>query len=165
MSTDLRRGAEIERRFIEQEHRELASGIARIEDVGGLSGSLAAPDLSAALRSLLDWLGKSLLPHCDWEDSWLYPELDRIAGTPWATRSMRFDHRQIRELIDRLEIDWELLRHEPSHRHLVELRARLYALHALVRSHVEREERFLVPLLDARVAPQPSISPALSRQA
>jgi len=164
MSSDLRQGAEVERRFIEQEHRELASGIARIEDVAGLSGSLAAPDLSAALRSLLDWLGKSYLPHCDWEDSWLYPELDRIAGTPWATRSMRFDHRQIRELVDRLEVDWELLRHEPTHRHLVDLRARLYALHALVRSHVEREERFLVPLLDARGVPQASSSQAASRQ-
>jgi iron-sulfur cluster repair protein YtfE (RIC family) len=164
MSSDLRQGAEVERRFIEHEHRELASGITRIEEVAGLSGSLAAPDLSAALRNLLDWLLKAYLPHCDWEDSWLYPELDRIAGTPWATRSMHFDHRQIRELFDRLEIDWELLRHEPSHRHLVELRARLYALHALVRSHVEREERFLVPLLDARIAPQLSSGHAVSRQ-
>jgi hypothetical protein len=165
MSSDLRQGADVERRFIEQEHRDLASGIARIEDVAGLSGSLAAPDLSAALRNLLDWLLKAYLPHCDWEDSWLYPELDRIAGTPWATRSMRFDHRQIRELFDRLEIDWELLRHEPTHRHLVDLRARLYALHALVRTHVEREERFLVPLLDARSAPRLSSGPAFSRQA
>ena len=152
MSSELRLGAEVERRFIEQEHRDLTHGIGRIDEVAGLAGSLAAPDLSAALRNVLDWLHKAYLPHCDWEDSWLYPELDRIAGTPWATRSMRYDHRQIRELIDRLEIDWELLRHEPTHRHLGEIRARLYGLHALVRCHVEREERFLVPLLDARGA-------------
>jgi len=149
MSMDLRHGAEVERRFVENEHREMLPGIGRIDDVAGLAGSLAAPDLSAALRSILDWLERSYLPHCDWEDSWLYPELDRIAATPWATRSMRFDHRQIRELVDRLEIDWELLRREPTHRHLIELRARLYALHALIKSHVEREERFLVPLLEA----------------
>jgi iron-sulfur cluster repair protein YtfE (RIC family) len=149
MSMDLRHGAEVERRFVESEHREMLPGIGRIDDVAGLAGSLAAPDLSASLRSVLDWLHKSFLPHCDWEDSWLYPELDRIAGTPWVTRSMRFDHRQIRELIDRLEIDWELLRREPTHRHLGEIRARLYALHALIHCHVEREERFLVPLLDA----------------
>jgi hypothetical protein len=157
MSSDLRLGAEVERRFIEHEHREMATGIGRIEDVAGLAGSLAAPDLSAALRNVLDWLHRTFLPHCDWEDSWLYPELDRIATTPWATRSMRFDHRQIRELIDRLEIDWELLRHEPTHRHLGDIRARLYGLHALVRCHVEREERFLVPLLDARGAPPADI--------
>ncbi len=157
MSSDLRLGAEVERRFIEHEHREMAIGIGRIEDVAGLAGSLAAPDLSAALRNVLDWLHRTYLPHCDWEDSWLYPELDRIAATPWATRSMRFDHRQIRELVDRLEIDWELLRHEPTHRHLGEIRARLYGLHALVRCHVEREERFLVPLLDARGAPPADI--------
>lgn len=150
MSTDLRQGAEVERRFIEHEHRELAVGLAHIEEVAGLAGSLSAPDLSASLRRLLDWLARSFLPHCDWEDGWLYPELDRIAGTPWATCSMRFDHRQVRELIERLEIDWELLRHEPTHRHLGDLRARLYGLHALIRCHLEREERFLVPLLDAR---------------
>ncbi len=150
MSSELRRGAEVERRFIEQEHREMTAGIARVDEVAGLAGSLAAPDLSAALRSVLDWLQRVYLPHCDWEDAWLYPDLDRIAGTSWATRSMRFDHRQIREMIDRLEIDWELLRHEPSHRHLGELRARLYGLHTLIHCHVEREERFLIPLLDAR---------------
>lgn len=155
MSSDLRQGAEVERRFIEHEHREMAPGISRIYEVAGLAGSLAAQDLSAALRSTLDWLERSYLPHCDWEDAWLYPDLDRIAGTPWATRSMRFDHRQIRELVDRLEIDWELLRHEPTHRHLADIRARLYGLHELVKCHLEREERFLVPLLDARATLPP----------
>lgn len=151
MTVELRQGREVERRFLEAEHRDLVPGIARIEETAGLAGSLAAQDLSAALRSLLDWLERPFRSHCDWEDSWLYPTLDGIAGTAWATRSMRFDHRQIQELVGRLEIDWELLRREPTHRHLVDLRARLYGLHALVRAHIEREERFLVPLLDAQL--------------
>lgn len=151
MSSELRPGAAVERRFFDQEHRELALGIGRIEEVAGLAGSLAARDLSNALRTLLDWLQRSLRPHVEWEESWLYPEFDRIGGTPWVTRVMRCEHRQIERLIQLLEGDWEELRHEPTHRQLVDLRARLYALHFLVRSHFEKEERFLLPLLGNEV--------------
>lgn len=154
MSSELRPGAAMERRFLDQEHRELELGIERIEEVAGLAGSLAARDLSHALRSLLDWLERTLRPHAEWEDSWLYPEFDRIGGTPWVTRLMRYEHHQIVELVKRLEVDWEELRHEPTHRELAGLRARLYALHALVRSHFEKEERFLLPLLEG--GPEPS---------
>ena len=43
----------------------------------------------------MGWLEHELKPHLAWEDRWLYPQLDEIAGTPWATRLPRFEHRQI----------------------------------------------------------------------
>jgi iron-sulfur cluster repair protein YtfE (RIC family) len=157
LTTGQRHGAAIERRILGHEHREIEHVIARIETTAELAGNLAARDLGSALRSLLDAIQKTFLPHTEWEDEWCYPEIDRITGTPWATRLLRFEHQQIRATVQRLEADWLALRHEPSHRQLVDLRARLYTLHALVSSHFEQEERFLMPLLDVEAPTDTSI--------
>lgn len=141
-------GAAAEYAFAEHEHRELAPGIHRIHDVACAVGTLAAPDLSMALLDVLDWIETVLDPHAAWEDAWLYPVIDRRVGTPWATRLMRFEHHQIREAAAKVAADGERLRHEPSRDEAVELRAHLFALEAILRAHVEREERFLIPLLD-----------------
>jgi iron-sulfur cluster repair protein YtfE (RIC family) len=137
-----------ERSFIDHEHRDLRPGIDRIHEVARAVGTVAAPDLSIVLLDILDWVDQVVEPHCAWEDSWLYPEFDRRAGTPWATRIMRFEHHQIRAAASRVEADRETLRHEPNHDQACELVGHLMALETLLRSHVEREERFLIPLLE-----------------
>jgi hemerythrin-like domain-containing protein len=78
----------------------------------------------------------------------LYPEIDRIAGTPWATRMMRYEHQQIRQGASRLRTDQRLLQHEPDHHQVLELRCQLFGLEAIIRAHLEREESVLFPLLD-----------------
>ena len=137
-----------ERSFVDHEHRDLRPGIERIHEVARAVGTIAAPDLSIVLLDVLDWVDQVVEPHAAWEDGWLYPELDARAGTPWATKSARFEHHQIREAASRLEVDRELLRHEPNHDQACELVCHLTTLEALLRSHIEREERFLFPLLD-----------------
>lgn len=146
--TDSARSFSAERAFADHEHRDLRPGIDRIHDVAGSVGTIAAPDLSIVLLDVLDWFETVVEPHAAWEEGWLYPELDRLAGTPWATRLMRYEHHQIRHVVARLESDRDLLRHEPNHDEAVALLGDLFALEALLRSHVEREERFLLPLLD-----------------
>lgn len=137
-----------ERAFVDHEHRDLRPGIDRIHEVARAVGTVAAPDLSIVLLDILDWVDRVVEPHAAWEDAWLYPEFDRRAGTPWATRIMRYEHHQIRAAASRLESDRELLRHEPNHDQACEIVGHLMALETLLRSHVEREERFLIPLLD-----------------
>jgi iron-sulfur cluster repair protein YtfE (RIC family) len=148
MVTSQRQGAAIERRILSHEHREIEHVVARVETTAEMAGNLAARDLAGALRSLLDSIEKTLLPHLDWEDNFCFPEMDRIAGTPWATRLLRLQHQQIRQAVERLEADWLALRREPSHRQLVDLRARLYGLHGLMSSHFEQEEHVVLPFLD-----------------
>ncbi len=111
-----------ERSFVEHEHRDLRPGIDRIHDVARAVGTMAAPDLSIVLLDVLDWVDRIVEPHAAWEDTWLYPEFDRRAGTPWATRLMRFEHHQIRTAASRLETDRETLRHEPNHDQACEAR-------------------------------------------
>ena len=148
MTTSPRQGVAVERRILSHEHREIEHVVGRIEATAEMAGNLAARDLASALRSLLDSIEKTLLPHLDWEDNFCFPEMDRLAATPWATRLLRLQHQQIRQSVERLEADWLALRREPTHRQLVDLRARLYGLHALMSAHFEQEERVILPFLD-----------------
>ncbi|MDA8342629.1 MAG: hemerythrin domain-containing protein, partial [Actinomycetota bacterium] len=139
----------VERRILSHEHREIEHLVGRIETTAEMAGNLASSDLASALRSLLDAMEKTLLRHLDWEDNHCFPEMDRLAGTPWTTRLLRFQHQQVREALERLEADWLALRREPTHRQLVDLRGRLYGLHAQMSSHLEQEEAVVMPFLDA----------------
>lgn len=137
-----------EHAFVENEHRELAWGVDEIHGLGTRIGTIATHDLTYELLQVLTWIEKVLEPHAAWEETVVYDEIDQRAGTTWATKLMRYEHRQIRLLAHRLELDRETLRVETTHDELVELRGRLFALEALIRAHLEREELFLIPLLD-----------------
>jgi hemerythrin-like domain-containing protein len=138
----------VERRFVAQEHREIGRGIGRISEVAALAGSLAGRDLASSLRALLRWLETSLTPHIAWEEQWLYPKLEERTGGDQLTRLLTYEHGQIKRAICALELHLDGLRHEPTHGQLIQLRADLYGLDALIRAHLEREERFLLPALE-----------------
>ena len=140
-------GAIAEHAFEEREHRELVPGIDRIHDVASAVGTITAPDLCLALLDVVDWIDEVLAPHAAWEDAWLYPEFDRRAGTEWATNLMSYEHHQILEAGRLVIADRERLRSDQSRAEQNELRGHLFALEALLRAHIEREQRFLMPLL------------------
>ncbi len=141
--------------FTEHEHRELTRGINHIHDVACGIGDWVPADLSVRILDILGWLDRELEPHIAWEEAWLYPEIDARTGTPWATRAARFDHQQIRVVETRLRTDQQLFHEDPTHERLPELRCHMFSLEALLRAHIDREERFLIPLLadDAWVEP------------
>ena len=140
--------AEREGRFAAQEHRQLAAGLAQIGEIIERSSDLTSPELWAGLHRALGWLERELKPHLTWEDTWLYPQLDKLAGTPWATKLLHFEHRQIEALVAALESDSERWLHRSTPRTNAELVAHLSAIRALIAAHIEREERFLLPLLE-----------------
>lgn len=133
--------------FAEHEHRDLERGINRMHDVACEVGRRPTPELSVHVLEVIQWLDSTLGPHIAWEEAWLYPEIDARTGTPWATRAARFDHQQIREMAARLRADHDLLHGSQAGDTKTETRCHLFGLEALVRAHLEREERFLIPLL------------------
>ena len=134
--------------YVEHEHRDLVRGINRIREVASEIGRRATPDISADVLGVLRWFETTLEPHMAWEETMLYPEIDRRAGTTWATRAARFDHQQLREVVAGLRLGHrELAGHGPDDPQ-ADVRCHLYGLEALLRAHVEREERFLIPELD-----------------
>jgi hemerythrin-like domain-containing protein len=146
MTTELR-GTQAIWAFEEHEHRDLVRGLNHIHEVACEIGSRTTTELSVQVLEVLDWLDRVLEPHIAWEEGWLYPEIDARIGTPWATRAARFDHRQLREATARLRGDQALLRNRVAGDQQAETRCHLFGLEALLRAHIEREERFLVPLL------------------
>ena len=94
------------------------------------------------------WLRRDLLPHAAWEEAWLYPSLDREAGSPWTTRALRIEHQQIRELAVQLDREFDELNQHWNHRIVVELVAAMARLEALINAHLAQEDRFVLPLLD-----------------
>ena len=134
--------------FEEHEHRDLVRGINHIHEVACEIGSRTSTEASTHLLGVLDWLDRVLEPPIAWEEGWLYPEIDARTGTPWATRAARFDHQQIRNERGRLRVDRTLLGNRAAGDQQAETRCHLFGLEALLRAHIEREERFLIPLLN-----------------
>ena len=137
-----------ESRFEAQEHRDLALGLTRIEELIGRAPELGSEALWARLHDTLRWLDREVRPHMAWEDRWLYPQFDEIAGTPWATRSAHAEHRQIETMIATLEADSERWLARATPHTCAEVVQHLSAIRAVIATHVEREERLLLPLLD-----------------
>jgi hypothetical protein len=135
------------RSFAEHELDELTAGIDRIHELGEELASLPVDQRAASIRKVLQWIDADVKPHMTWEESWLFPQIDARAGTPWATRIVRFDHRQIAAQAERLQAHCAHGSHFPPHDTEL-LVADLSRLEALLRANVEREERFLLPLLE-----------------
>lgn len=145
--TETRRDTVPEHDFASHEHLEMRRGIERILEVARLHGS--NDELSAGVLEVLHWVDHVLLPHASWEDRWLYPEIDERAGTAWATKLMSYEHQQLREAAHTLAAARLGLHEHGSTASVIEVRGRLFAFDEILRAHMTREERFLIPLLDA----------------
>jgi len=141
-------GREMLRSFMDHEHDELISGIDRLHDVAWDLPSLPAPQVSVRLLSVLRWLEETLQPHMAWEETWLFPTIDDGGRSRWAAQLVHFDHRQIAKQAERLRMHRSLLEHGRSGEAIAEVRCDLFGLEALLRADLEREETFLLPLLE-----------------
>jgi len=140
-------GEEVMRSFVQHEHRDLAAGIDHIHETACELASLPADRMSSRILEVSHWVEHVLKPHMLWEESWLLPQVDHRSHTPWLARIVRFDHRQITRRAETLGADRLRLAHGPEHEATANARCDLFALEALLRAHLEREEQFLLPLL------------------
>jgi len=145
-----------EQDFARHEHRELGPWLDRIHDVGCDVGRQPASEVAVSLHRVVSWLQHDLEDHAAWEEAWLYPEIDEHARTPWATRTMRFEHGQIRAAVRTLAADASLLSHELRPTQVDELRSRIFGLEAVLRAHLEIEDRILLPFLSEDVTFEPA---------
>lgn len=153
-----------DRGFQRHEHHELLPWLDRVHEVGCAVGDRPVGEMTVALRRVLTWLERDHEAHLAWEEAWLYQEMDERAGTPWATRTLRHGHDQIRAAVRRLSADQEQLHHELTPTAANELRSRIFGLEAILRAHLECEDRVLQPLLEEAV-PVSTAAPAGSASA
>lgn len=138
----------IETKFLEQEHRRIRDGIAVVQEVLGHAHTMTRPDAIDGVVRTLAWLRRDLLPHAAWEEAWLYPRLDAVARTPWATRVLRFEHEQIRDTAAALEREFLAAESRWTNEQACRLVAALTRLETLVSAHLAQEQWFVSPLLD-----------------
>ncbi len=138
----------IEGQLLEHEHRRLRVGLGNLQDTIAESHRLTRSATADRVVRTLAWLRRDVLPHAAWEEAWLYPHLDRSAGTAWATRALRFEHEQIREVAAALESVFQALHEHWTIELSYSLVVALTRLEALIAAHLAQEERFVQPLLD-----------------
>ncbi|HXQ95854.1 MAG TPA: hemerythrin domain-containing protein [Candidatus Acidoferrales bacterium] len=137
----------VERHILDRAHRAVEHVLARLDVAAEMAGTMGGPELSGLVRDLLDSVDATLLPHMAWEEQVCFPETDRLAGTPWATRILYLQHAQIRRRLADLRADRVALHDEPGARRAAHLRGQLYGLHAILGSHLEQEEHALLTVL------------------
>jgi iron-sulfur cluster repair protein YtfE (RIC family) len=138
----------IERRFVEHEHRRLRAGLSNLQEVILTADRLTQSQAMEGVVRTLHWLRRDVLPHAAWEEAWLYPHVDRQTGTPWATRALRFEHEQIREIATVLENEFQVAHEHWTSAQAFRLIVALTRLETLAAAHLAQEERMVVPLLD-----------------
>lgn len=139
---------------IRAHHRQLMARLqAEASAVEAQSGGAGDPALQA--ERLLAFLNGELLPHARGEERHLYPAVEpllRAHGSPTAT--MRVDHEAIEAYIREIETLAGRLRTAggpDGAQARSELRRALRQLEAVLRVHLEKEERIYLPLLEAHL--------------
>jgi len=149
---------------IRQHHRALAAHLAALVPEDG-----PPADPSALVR----FLREELLPHAEEEERVLYDRIEPLVPTGQATRTMRLDHEAIARMADELAaLADALAAATPEERSALAHRfsRRAIELAAIVRLHLEKEERAYLPLyeqlaqvreLDVRSVPPPQRHPLI----
>jgi iron-sulfur cluster repair protein YtfE (RIC family) len=135
--------------FARHEHAELRTGLEHLRRAARTIDHAPIDDVKARLRPVCEWLSYELMPHVAWEGAVIFPEVEEISATAWPTRLMRFDHIQINRAVIALERAVDRIVHDVT---TADERRDTYdgliSLATLIESHLDREETFLIPLID-----------------
>jgi len=138
----------IEERILEKEHEALRAGVSNLRGAIEDAHRLTRVELADRAVRATAWLHRDFLPHAAWEEAWLFARLDRVTGSPWATRSLRVQHAQIRELAAALETASTVAHARWTREIELSLVTAMARLDAVLSAHLAQEELFLPPLLE-----------------
>ena len=138
---------------LREEHRELRPFIEQLRFVADDVSGMNVAALRAQLDEVHEFLALHLIPHARAEDDALYPVVARLLGGPSSTATMSRDHVAIVQLVDQLAAARHALAEAGATDEITAaLRRILYGLHALVTTHLAKEEEIYFPLLDAHLS-------------
>jgi iron-sulfur cluster repair protein YtfE (RIC family) len=135
--------------FARHEHVELRAGLEQLRRAARTLEHAPRDEIRARFRSVSEWISYELMPHIAWEAAVIFPEVDEVSATTWPTKLMRFDHIQINRAVIAVERDVDRISNEIT---TAEQRRDAYdhliSLSTLIEAHLDREEAFLMPLID-----------------
>ena len=140
---------------LRDEHKELFPSVDQIRQVAELIGDAPIAEIQRGVEEVYDFLANHLKPHAEAEDAALYPVVQKVLGSPDATKTMSRDHVEVGRYIEELAslkkgISGATLNAEQ----VKSLRRVLHGVYALVKLHFAKEEEVYLPILDQRLTPE-----------
>jgi iron-sulfur cluster repair protein YtfE (RIC family) len=123
------------------EHAELRDQVEHLPVIARELPGVDAEERFEVVERVAAFLAEILLPHCAAEERVLYPEAARLLGEQDDSEAVAADREQVRGLLGRLAT--------VDVRDAGEIQEVLYALHALLQSHLWREEEVYLKLAAA----------------
>jgi iron-sulfur cluster repair protein YtfE (RIC family) len=140
---------------LRDEHKELFPAVDRIRQVADLIGETSIYENRLGVEEVYDFLANHLKPHAEAEDAALYPVVQKVLGSPDATKTMSRDHVEVGRYIEKLASLKKDLGDVAMTPELTRsLRRVLYGVYALVSVHFAKEEEVYLPILDQRLTPE-----------
>lgn len=133
---------------LRDEHKELIPHIERILEVADSIPEAPLEQIRDGVQEVYEFLAYHLVPHAQAEDAALYPVVQKVMGSPDATKTMVRDHVEVGRYVEELA---ELQR-DLSPRNFKSLQRALYGVYALVKVHFAKEEEVYLPLLEERLS-------------
>lgn len=127
------------------EHQEVQVHLRHVHDwVGGLRAQGPAEQKKTA-QKVVAFFEKHIKPHAEWEERFLYPVVDRLAGggANRFTSTMRYEHRVVGRWIAELRAESEKPKLDAA-----KFARRTDNLLGLLWAHFEEEEEVLLPFID-----------------
>jgi len=140
---------------LRDEHKELFPSVDQIRQVAERISDAPVAEIRRGVEEVYDFLAHHLKPHAEAEDAALYPVVQKVLGSPNATKTMSRDHVEVGRYIEELaslkkNINGAALTAEQ----VKSLRRVLYGVYALVKVHFAKEEEVYLPILDQRLTPE-----------
>ena len=133
---------------LRDEHKELLPQIENILQVAESLPEAPLAQIRQGVKEVYEFLAYHLIPHAQAEDAALYPAVQKVMGSPAATRTMSRDHVEVGRYVEELAG----LQNDISPRNFKALQRVLYGVYALVKVHFAKEEEVYLPILEEKLS-------------
>ncbi len=140
---------------LRDEHKELFPAVDRIRQTAASIGEAPVVEVRQGVEEVYNFFAYHLKPHAEAEEAALYPVVQKVLGSPDATKTMSRDHVEISRYIEELaSLKKNLTSAALTSAQIQSLRRVLYGVYALVKVHFAKEEEVYLPILDQRLTPE-----------
>ena len=140
---------------LRDEHKELFPNVDYIRLVAERLDIASITETRKGVAEVYEFLAHHLKPHAEAEEAALYPVVQKVLGSPDATKTMSRDHVEIGRYIEELEtLKKNLGDAQLAFKQTKALQRVLYGVYALVKLHFAKEEEVYLSILDQRLTPE-----------
>ena len=140
---------------LRDEHKELYPQVDSILKLAEKINETPVANIREEVEGVYDFLAYHLKPRAEAEEAALYPVVQKVLGSPDATKTMSRDHVEVGRYIEELSYLRNTLNSQvlPTPQ-VIALRRILFGVYALLKVHFAKEEEVYLPILDRSLTPE-----------